>query len=261
MQPIFVVGSPRSGTTMMGSMIGSDPDVKELGEFMAFFVVGHYLQNIHADSRSSYRSELVEHMLGAAHNYASMKAVEDKCGAYIDDTPLNALMIPLLEKLHHLPLYVCMVRSIPGVIKSLEKSFHSGREWAGKDNSSRVSLWTQFYTACNRLPDDRTIFVSYEDFILNPKENIGNIRSFFRSRGIPLDGMDLSVLSRNHATGSNDNSFIMRHDGPVPSETQKEKVLNSIEASPVFREMYAHVIGQVERNILAKVTHFSPQSI
>lgn len=254
MQPIFVIGAPRSGTTMMGSLVGSKKDVCQLGEYMAFFVIGHYLSAIFSDERTTYRSDLVSHMLGYAHTYATRKADEDNCSSYVDDTPLNALIIPELEKLPTSPLYICMVRSIPGVVQSLKSSFKSGREWAGRNEEERVSLWEKFYAACNQLPSDRTLFVSYEDFVLNPIENIENINSFLEHHNAGCGSMDISVLGKVHAKGKGGNAFLVNAGSIFPSEEQKCLVFRAISEIPLFEKKYGKLVKNTHEIISSRVS-------
>jgi len=39
---VFVIGSPRSGTTVVGNLLGTHPEIAYFGEFFGFFFQHHY---------------------------------------------------------------------------------------------------------------------------------------------------------------------------------------------------------------------------
>ena len=244
---------------MMGQFIGSAPAVYQLGEYMAFFAVGHSLATMFRDRRAHYRDQLIRHLISQAHVFAESKAREQGAQAYVDDTPLNSYAWSTIDGLDPRPLYICMVRGIGGVVESLKRSYqHGGYEWAGKSEQDRVTLWKNFYSKCSELPADRSIFISYEGFVRQPEAQIETLLEYFSSHRLDLRGIKKSVLTDVYAGGAADNGFLLEDLGLKPSAKQLAKIEREEAESKAILHKYADQVGALAERVNRRVRASKP---
>src|SRR5579872_2038479 len=125
-RPIFVLGSPRSGTTMIGNYIGSARSVLNAGEYralyLAFGTLPHQLQGrltglvppgweVHRDA---YVREAQEH----AVDFILRVAKQGGYRAFCDSSPRNLLILQKLVATFPGALFVISLRHYSGVIQS-----------------------------------------------------------------------------------------------------------------------------------------------
>jgi hypothetical protein len=227
---IFVLGCPRSGTTMMGRYLGSSKLVCDMGEFGGFYFSTHIarlkFERMPSKFAAQYLRELREH----ARTYAESVASVHDCPYFLDDTPWNLLVVPdLLELVPH-AAFVLMLRGAAGVVKSLGRSFDAGYSWAGADITSRVQLWQTFYRESLLLPSEQTIAISYEGLCAAPRLWLDRLRHELAVRDIRLGELDLSIFATSHATKpASARSTLARRNGngktvlvPMPAQVDDE---------------------------------------
>lgn len=193
--PIFVLGSPRSGTSMMGAVLGSSPEVHHLGELAGFYMVWKKLRwgRSLAPHKSDYQRFLAR---ATGDYYRTAQPASFSC----DSDPWNLLVVEeILEVLPEAQFLLCF-RDVPGVSASLKRSYEQGFTWAGSDISERVELWLRFYRNIALLPAKQTCVFRYDEFASDPQGRWPALTSSLESLGI--SSVDPTVLSVSHATGA-----------------------------------------------------------
>ncbi|GAB3173465.1 hypothetical protein GCM10027059_44530 [Myceligenerans halotolerans] len=192
--PIFVVGSPRSGTSMMGALLGSASNVHHLGELAGVYLVWNKLRwgRSLAPAKADYQRFLAQ---STAEFYRTTSPAQFCC----DSDPWNLLAVDdILEVLPEARFLLCF-RELPGVCASLERSYGQGFAWAGPNTSDRVDLWIRFYRNLEKLPAESTRVFRYDEFAADPAGGWPALRSSLTSLGV--SGVDPTVLTVSHATG------------------------------------------------------------
>src|SRR5215469_18289617 len=86
---VFVLGVPRSGTTLIGNYLGSAPEVLNLAEYGGFYVANSVapavISRIPGYHHDAYLAEVRDH----ARTFAERLARRAGCSWYLDHTPWN----------------------------------------------------------------------------------------------------------------------------------------------------------------------------
>jgi hypothetical protein len=203
-EPIFVLGSPRSGTTLAGSWIGSHPSVYALGEYSAFVFAYATAPVGYTRTRPPYAQRYLRELQNHAAEFAGRLAAERGARFYCDATPWNLLIAETLVELFPAARFVLTLRHYAGVIQSLERSYHRRYLWAGATPAERASIWAALYERAGDLPADRTTVFSYDELCADPDTTLARWRSGLARIGFDPAGLDDQVFLRSHATGSDD---------------------------------------------------------
>jgi hypothetical protein len=201
-RPVFVVGSPRSGTTMLGTFLGSSPAGIYIGEFAGFYltkvIVPHEYRRVDSVLKDKYIKNLQEH----AVSFLAKEIEQIGAAFFVESTPWNFLVADYLAELFPSALFVLTIRHYSGVIQSLERSYRDGWEWAGKTLAQRAQVWTDFYARASVLPPDRTIAISYDRVCEAPQLTLRKLIEQLRAFDLPSDNYDWGVLAKSMATTS-----------------------------------------------------------
>jgi hypothetical protein len=199
-RPIFVVGSPRSGTTLIGNYIGSSSTVLNLGEYAAFYYMHALIPPPFSRFPSPYNQRYLEALKQHAADFARDAALDQGCSAYCDATPWNLLIGRELAQAFPNALFVLVLRHFSGVILSLERSYTDGFTWAGDSWESRARVWSSFYNRAAFLPRDRMITVGYDQLCATPDVTVERLRENLAQHGVDATGLDLGTFAVSHAT-------------------------------------------------------------
>lgn len=196
---LFVLGSPRSGTTMLGNYLASDPRVLNLGEYggfhLAFNLAPGALGAMPGPYMPSYLTGLAEH----ARWFAEGLAATHQKTWYCDTTPWNVLAADRIATALPDALFVLMLRHYSGTIQSLRRSYESGFGWAGATWADSAEVWATFYRAVGSLPPDRTLAVSYDALVADPSTILDLTCTWLEDQGYPADEFDVDQLAVSHA--------------------------------------------------------------
>jgi hypothetical protein len=203
-RPILVVGSPRSGTTMLSTLIGTARNVVDLGEYGGLYA-SHYVLPL------VYRrlpTPVTDAYLGAAQRHALDFAREcaARAGAefFVDGTPWNLLVLPEILAAAPDAVVVLTLRHYRGVVQSLERSDRHGYEWAGATAAERARLWVRFYAQTARFPPARALPFGYDRFASAPDAAVVELRAGLAAAGVDADSLDLASLAASGATRAHD---------------------------------------------------------
>jgi Sulfotransferase family len=183
---IFVVGSPRSGTTFLARSLGAQPGLVDLGEVKPLKAAIPELAELteqEAAGQLRRRLEVVRHLGLAGH----LRGVEQ--------TPETSFVLPAALRAYPRAQAVHIVRDGRDVVCSLlERGWLAGqrsgaddaglaygaqpRFWVEPERAAEFSsasearraawAWRRYVTAARRVPD-RTVEIRYEDLVSDPQ--------------------------------------------------------------------------------------------
>lgn len=173
--PVFIVGMPRSGTTLVEQILSSHSDVEGLGE------LPHVNDFIKPKLKSG--AGATECLSGLRkHYYSRALAKPIKTKRFTDKLPLNFLWIPALLNIHHDTKIVHVYRDAAATCWSnYEKYFPSkGLGFTyGLDTVTRYfSLYLELMSDYSSIFSDRIYHQSYEALTENPEKEISNLAQY-----------------------------------------------------------------------------------
>jgi hypothetical protein len=197
---LFVVGSPRSGTTLVGTYVASSPRALDLGEYRGFVLSYYFGKKLFSRTPAPlgevYKASVNRH----ARQFAEDAAREAGREWFVDHTPMNVLFADRLAADLCDAVFVLMVRHPAGVLQSLARSFAGGYEWAGETALARAGVYAQFYERVDRLPRERTVAMSYDALAAEPTSTLARFERDLAALGFPTDDLDRAVFAGSHAT-------------------------------------------------------------
>lgn len=206
MRPIFVIGAERSGTTMLGSMIGAHSDVLCLPEsnFIAVHMPTpdpkrpvdsrHILKMFrsHYKFRTMWRGVRVDDASLASDTAITFPGLVDwlveqyaisvnktSVTSWLDHAPNNLLYVHRLNQ--HFPnsKFVHIIRDGRAFANSMIAA-----DWGPNDVIDAAERWVYFVglgmIAMNYLGEGRIMMVKYEDVVTKPEESMQGIARFLQ---------------------------------------------------------------------------------
>ncbi len=206
-RPIFVLGAPRSGTTMIGNYIGSGRSVLNVGEYRAFYVTQALVPEALEGGISPPewfvdRARYLQEVQGHAKSFIEKIAREKGCRSYCDATPRNIHVGRKLAALLPSALFILTLRHYTGVLQSLAR--HDFEWIEPKTWPARAQVWVSSYNSAAFLPRDRTIPFSYDRLCADPAETIDRFNKRLQAAGVDVSELDSAVFARSHATRPGD---------------------------------------------------------
>lgn len=208
--PIFVLGVPRSGTTLIGAYLATSSSVLHLGEFGGFYLafgVGPQLcvaDRLSGKPLSPLATQFLAEIQQHALEFPAAAAAGRDVAFWCDSSPANLMVVEHLEAHLRKALYVLMIRRHQGVLPSLARCFERGEFWAGATWEQRAELWMRFYENARSLPKDRTIALSYDMLCRFPELALEGFRHDLARFGLPVDSLDDAALATSWATRPDD---------------------------------------------------------
>lgn len=228
MRPIFIGGCPRSGTTLLGTVLGAHPECCPVPE--AQFKV-EALSGLAPDADRARAWRSLERVLRSHRFHGWKPAVQrvdrdtrDSAGSYaeligllarayadwagkpeatnwIDDTPSNKNFFPTLFRLFPDARAIHIVRDGRAVASSVMK-----RDW-GPNTVWTAALWwvghLSFGLAAEQgLPDSRIRRIRYEDLVRRPAETLRELCGW-----LGLEYSDRMLDSRHYTVDSRSATF------------------------------------------------------
>jgi hypothetical protein len=199
---LFVLGAPRSGTTVIGSYLASGGRVLNLGEYGGFHLAHNIAPATLGAMPGPYRGQYLDDLVDHARRFAEEQASSQGRQWYCDTTPWNLLVADRIAAELPDALFVLMLRHYSGTVQSLRRSFESGFAWAGATWAESAQIWAHFYSSVGRVPANRTIAVSYDALTDDPDAVLTLLRAWLDEQGYPADDLDVSQLAVSHAPPS-----------------------------------------------------------
>jgi Sulfotransferase family/Fic/DOC family len=244
---LFVLGSPRSGTTMMGNWLGSHPDVLRLAEYGGFYIAHSvapaYLSRLPGGQHEGF----LRGLRALAADHASRAARRQGRTWFCDATPWNLQAAGAVAHALSDAVFVLMLRHFSGAVLSLRRLPWSGDTWA-----DAARLWVDMNACIDQLPADRTIVVSYDVLAAHPTETLSGLREALQSLDLDPEGFDDRefVASHAHIIGDPRPTVASLVDGEVVFHS-----IPSLESSSWTPEVHAAVwpvVANMHRALLAQ---------
>src|SRR2546422_7494534 len=196
---IFLIGAPRSGTTLLARMLGAHSAVYQRAEPHLITPIAHLgyyakVQKAPYDPQNAEQAirELVadlprgeEDYLDALRAYADtlygrMLALGPGKRFFLDKTPAYALVLPFLTKLYPRAHYVVLTRHPLAVLTSYVESFFDGDYQVA---TAHNPILTRYVPALARLLREGpvpSLHVKYEELVREPETHLRRVCEHLR---------------------------------------------------------------------------------
>ncbi|MEP6753077.1 MAG: sulfotransferase [Candidatus Dormiibacterota bacterium] len=264
-RPIFVVGSPRTGTTMIGNYIGSAKSVLNAGEYRALYLafgtlplqLKGALTGLVPPAWEPYQAQYVREVQQHAAQFIVRAAESAGCTAFCDSSPRNVLVGPTLAHLFPEALFVLTLRHYSGTIQSLQRlgtiallpGNEPGIDFVDPGAVAAAVLWNRHYQAALQLPRDRTVVFGYDGFCADPDAALDRFKRALNGARFPISELDDNVFATSHATLPGRPRAAVGHDSPsgptltrIPSyDAATWSPLTEFEVDPVVSATHAEL--------------------
>ncbi len=191
---LFVLGVPRSGTTLVGNYLGSAAGVLNLAEYGGFYVAHSVAPAVIQRIPGYYHAEYLAEIRAHARSFAERLARQEDCAWYVDHTPWNLEVAASLAVDPPDALFVLMLRHYAGTILSLRRF-----PWAGDSWEANAELWVSLCDRIIDLPADRLVAVGYDALAAEPEATLGALRAALAKHGFESSALDDGMLGISHA--------------------------------------------------------------
>ncbi len=174
--PIFVVGQPRSGTTLMEMMLSTAPDIAGCGEL----TLGADLSRIYSDDDVSFDSSAARKM---AEDFRElMPPIPEHSLAFVDKMPHNYQRVGFLLAAFPNAKIINMLRDPRdvGLSKWIRRFPAPGMRYASnlKSIAHSANLYRRYMAHWDKIFGDRILTVPYEELVTDPKTYSRKVTDF-----------------------------------------------------------------------------------
>jgi len=200
---VFLVGSPRSGTTWLQEMLGTHPDINTATESYIFsdflstaikrWRFGLEALENHDPVKANFgtigltayltQEEFIELMKHNIDFILSKTDPHENFDIFLEKTPRHSLFIDEIHYVLPNAKFIYIVRDPYDVTESLIAASNGwGSEWAPKGVKKAAKLWRNHnraaYTSLNKIPDSHKIALTYEKLKKDPHRQVSRILEF-----------------------------------------------------------------------------------
>jgi UDP-N-acetylmuramate dehydrogenase len=196
-EPIFVIGLPRSGTTLVERILSAHPSVSSIGESPAFgVVVGRALQM--RIGRTPSRRELVELSLDIDSTALGRDYIEEtrpqsgKTARFVDKMLMNHLYVGLVQRALPNARIVVVRRDPMDTCFAMYRSYLTGAyafTSSLRDIGAYYGAWSRLMNHWQSAPGPAIHVVQYEQLVAEPEATARRLLEFV---GLPWDDRCLS---------------------------------------------------------------------
>jgi hypothetical protein len=254
---IFLIGSPRSGSTLLQRMIASHSQIFTHPEphlLTPLYYLGYYATVDkapfdHVNSAQALR-ELCEELPGGEADYldavrAYASTLYERVLAptgkrfFLDKTPAYALVLPFVAKLYPRAKFVVLTRHPFAILHSVAHSFFAGNYAAAEEANP---ILRRYVPAIGSFIIERPVpfvQVRYEDLVTEPE---GEMRRICAHLGVEFEPETITYGRQQHISKSyGDPMSVERHQRPVTDslEVWAKDLLARPEAMRIAKENLA----------------------
>ncbi len=258
---LFIIGSPRSGSTLLARMVGAHSLIYTRGEPHMLTPLAHlgyyakvdkapYDAILAAESIREYVSDLP----GGEQDYI------DACRAYtdtlyhrlldaqpgheyfLDKTPAYALVLDFIAKIYPQAKYIVLTRHPLAIFSSYAESFFDSDYQAAHDYNPIVE---RYVPAIAKFLRERRVpihHVIYEQLVVDPETHLGEIFGFL---GIPNEPQAANYGEQDYQQkGLGDPIGVGQHKRPTTASIDKWAV--EIASNPARLELCRKIIASLD---------------
>ncbi len=261
---LFVIGSPRSGSTMLARMLGAHSAIFSRPEPHLLTPLAHlgYYDNVerapydHLQAQMSVR-EFVNELPGGEQDYLkACRAYTDYLYAqileprgkrfFLDKTPAYALVLPFIARLYPKAKFVVLTRHPLAVFSSFANSFFDGDYQVAQAHNPLLNRYVPAIARFIRGKPAPLIHVRYENIVKQPEQELPRICEFL---GIPFEpGMIEYGKHEQQGKGLGDPIGVNKHDRPVTKSVSKWAL--ELSSDPAKLRMMQEIIDSLEEKDL-----------
>ncbi|MGB0936879.1 MAG: tetratricopeptide repeat-containing sulfotransferase family protein [Colwellia sp.] len=181
-QPIFIVGMPRSGSTLIEQILASHSAVQATDELPYIERIALALEKKGGlDKQLASMSETQRLQLAQEYKEQAMQYVNDNCNVVIDKNPNNFLHIGLIKKLFPHATIINIVRNpLDNALSVYKQYFSHGHEYSYSLNTIAI-YWEEYLRLMrfwnNTFPKG-ILNISYEEITKSPEDAIRQLISY-----------------------------------------------------------------------------------
>ena len=196
--PVFVIGSPRSGTTALAFALGQHPDFatsEESQVLVDLFAKGGLDKNYDREGGSWLRRQGIEPAefladVGLGFNRLFTRVAGGK--RWVDHTPRHTVMLAWLPAMFPGARFLHILRDGRRVVHSMVSYGalhpHQDLPWWATDFAKACKTWARFTAAALEFEaahPDRCLTVHNEDLVADPGAGFGRLLTFLQAPDHP----------------------------------------------------------------------------
>ncbi|MCO4744578.1 MAG: sulfotransferase [Proteobacteria bacterium] len=233
----FVIGAPRSGTTLLMRMLNMHPDIYTRPEPHLMTPLAHLGYYAYPD-KASYdpfqahqgARAFVDELPGGEQDYLeALRAYSDTLYGrmleptgkryFLDKTPAYALVLPFLKRLYPDAVFIVLTRHPFAIFSSFAKSFFDD-DWAAAEAFNPiVQRYVPAISAFLADPPKRFHHVQYESLVADPETHL---RAICAAAEIPYSDELIEYGSKKvEGKGLGDPIGVAQHNRPTTSSVHK----------------------------------------
>lgn len=268
---IFLIGAPRSGTTLLARMLAAHSAIHGRAEPHLITPLAHlgyfgkvqkapYDHNNVEQAIHEIVAEIPRHEAGyldALRAYTDsmyaqlMEAAPPGKRFFLDKTPAYALVLPFLTKLYPHARYVVLTRHPLAVLSSYVESFFDGDYPVALDHNPILQRYVPELARLVRDAPVPHVWVKYEDLVQDPATHL---RRVCEHLGVPFEDGAITYGERGEAfKGLGDPTGVARHTRPVTESVSRWAA--EIASSPATLALVVRVLDQIDDADLDTLGH------
>jgi hypothetical protein len=267
---VFVVGSPRSGSTMLSRMISSHSLVYGRPEPHLLTPLAHlgFYANVDkapfdhvlaAESTKEFVADLPngeQDYVDACRAYADtlylrMLATRPDKKLFLDKTPAYALVLDFIARIYPKAKFVVLTRHPLAVFSSYAESFFDSDYKAAHDYNPITERYVPAIAKFLREKKVPICQVVYEDLVSDPEHVM---RGVFEFLGVPFEASAINYGEHQHeAKGLGDPIGVAKHSRP--STASLHKWAGEVASDPARLDLCRSIVAKLDPDDLALWGH------